>query len=162
MRHEKYVDMNEAVLEWFKTFREKKIPVSGLMIQYKAKELVDTLGIEISQLAMDDWTGFAYGLTSPFDHCVSKRPLSTPVHVKIGRNVFQCFWLDMMTITYSKMDETALFSRALPNKSMFQKSEEARGGKIPKERLTISFCMSAAGGKEKPLIIWRSQRPRLF
>ncbi|GBN04905.1 hypothetical protein AVEN_221375-1 [Araneus ventricosus] len=46
------------------------------------------------------------------------------------------------------MDETALFFRALPNKSMIQKSEEARGGKIPKERLTISFCVSAAGEKE--------------
>ncbi|GBO17530.1 hypothetical protein AVEN_50894-1 [Araneus ventricosus] len=28
MRHEKYVDINEAVLEWFKTVRAKKIPVS--------------------------------------------------------------------------------------------------------------------------------------
>ncbi|GBL88129.1 hypothetical protein AVEN_175116-1 [Araneus ventricosus] len=58
------------------------------------------------------------------------------------------------------MDETALFFRALPNKSMIQKFEEARGGKIPKERLTISFCVSAAGEKEKPLVIWRCQRPR--
>ncbi|GBM25054.1 Tigger transposable element-derived protein 6 [Araneus ventricosus] len=60
------------------------------------------------------------------------------------------------------MDETALFFRALPNKSMIQKSEEARGGKIPKERRTISFCVSASGEKEKPLVIWRCQRPRCF
>ncbi|GBO46278.1 hypothetical protein AVEN_1694-1 [Araneus ventricosus] len=33
MRHKKYVDINEAVLEWFKTVRAKKIPVSGPMIQ---------------------------------------------------------------------------------------------------------------------------------
>ncbi|GBN88251.1 hypothetical protein AVEN_218247-1 [Araneus ventricosus] len=46
MRHEKYVDINEAVLEWFKTARAKKIPVSGPMIQHKAKELADALGIE--------------------------------------------------------------------------------------------------------------------
>ncbi|GBM11839.1 Tigger transposable element-derived protein 6 [Araneus ventricosus] len=45
---------------------------------------------------------------------------------------------------------------------MIQKSEEARGGKIPKERLTISFCVSSAGEKEKPLVIWRCQRPRCF
>ncbi|GBL91345.1 hypothetical protein AVEN_203495-1 [Araneus ventricosus] len=60
------------------------------------------------------------------------------------------------------MDETALFFRALPNKSMIQKSEETRGGKIPKEWLTISFCVSAAGEKEKSLVIWRCQRPRRF
>ncbi|GBO43251.1 Tigger transposable element-derived protein 4 [Araneus ventricosus] len=46
MRHEKYVDINEAVLEWFKIVRAKKIPVSGPMIQPKAKELADALGIE--------------------------------------------------------------------------------------------------------------------
>ncbi|GBN22456.1 hypothetical protein AVEN_212686-1, partial [Araneus ventricosus] len=46
MRHEKYVDINEAVLEWFKTVRAKKIPVSGSMIQHKAKELADALLIE--------------------------------------------------------------------------------------------------------------------
>ncbi|GBM16100.1 Tigger transposable element-derived protein 4 [Araneus ventricosus] len=46
MRHEKYVDINEAVLEWFKTVRAKKIPATGPMIQHKAKELADPLGIE--------------------------------------------------------------------------------------------------------------------
>ncbi|GBN68994.1 hypothetical protein AVEN_269424-1 [Araneus ventricosus] len=60
------------------------------------------------------------------------------------------------------MDETALFFRALPIKSMIQNSEEARGGKIPKERFTISFCVSAAGEKEKPLVIWRCQRHKPF
>ncbi|GBM65836.1 hypothetical protein AVEN_262000-1 [Araneus ventricosus] len=45
MRHEKYVDINEVVLEWFKTVRAKKIPVSGPMIQHKAKELADPLRI---------------------------------------------------------------------------------------------------------------------
>ncbi|GBN91403.1 hypothetical protein AVEN_255468-1 [Araneus ventricosus] len=60
------------------------------------------------------------------------------------------------------MDETALFFRSLPNKSMIQKSEEARGGKIPKERLTISFGVSTAGEKEKPLVFWRCQRPTCF
>ncbi|GBL65619.1 Tigger transposable element-derived protein 6 [Araneus ventricosus] len=46
MRHEKYVDINEVVLEWFKTVRATKIPVSGAMIQHKAKELADPLGME--------------------------------------------------------------------------------------------------------------------
>ncbi|GBN98087.1 hypothetical protein AVEN_146456-1 [Araneus ventricosus] len=46
MKHERHVDINEAVLEWFKTVRAKQIPVSGPMIQHKAKELADVLGIE--------------------------------------------------------------------------------------------------------------------
>ncbi|GBM07903.1 hypothetical protein AVEN_154675-1, partial [Araneus ventricosus] len=35
MKYEKYVDINEAVLEWFKTIWAKKIPFSGPMIQHK-------------------------------------------------------------------------------------------------------------------------------
>ncbi|GBN06097.1 Tigger transposable element-derived protein 4 [Araneus ventricosus] len=54
MRHEKYVDINEALLEWFKTVRAKKIPVSRPMIQHKAKELADALGIE-NFSAIDGW-----------------------------------------------------------------------------------------------------------
>lgn len=60
------------------------------------------------------------------------------------------------------MDETGLFFRALPSKSMMEKSADSKGGKQAKERMTIAFCASAAGEKVKPLIIWKSQRPRCF
>ncbi|GBN65605.1 hypothetical protein AVEN_177164-1 [Araneus ventricosus] len=82
MRHEKYVDINEAVLEWQKNLR----------VLWELK---------ISPPAMGGWTDFACGITSPFDHCGAKRPMSTPVHVNIGWSVFHCFWLDMMTRTFS-------------------------------------------------------------
>ncbi|GBN16341.1 hypothetical protein AVEN_75457-1 [Araneus ventricosus] len=100
MRHEKYVDINEAVSEWFKNVRAKKIPASGHMTQYKAKELADVLGIENFSASNDGWTDFAYGIILLFDDCVAKQPMSTPVYVKIGKSVFHFFWLDMMTKTY--------------------------------------------------------------
>ncbi|GBM66459.1 hypothetical protein AVEN_146288-1 [Araneus ventricosus] len=56
MRHKKSVDINEAVLEWFKTVWAKKIPACGPMIQHKAKEFADPLGIEnfsVSNLWLD-------------------------------------------------------------------------------------------------------------
>ncbi|GBM58032.1 hypothetical protein AVEN_170640-1 [Araneus ventricosus] len=71
------------------------------------------------------------------------------------------YWLERLPLLLAgydgkdifNIDETTLFFRALPNKSRIQKSEEARGGKIPKELLTISVCVSAAGEKEKLLFI---------
>ncbi|GBN46459.1 hypothetical protein AVEN_219399-1 [Araneus ventricosus] len=99
MRHEKYVDINEAVLEWFKTVRAKKIPVSGSMIQQRQKNLRMLWKLKISLLAMGGWTDFAFGIILLFNHCVAKQPMSTPVYVKIGRSVFHFFWLDMMTRT---------------------------------------------------------------
>ncbi|GBN33763.1 Tigger transposable element-derived protein 6 [Araneus ventricosus] len=141
MRHEKYVDINDAVLEWFKTVRAKKIPVSGPMIQHKAKELADALGIE-NFSSSNGWQD----------------------RFRIRNNItFQSLCGEAADVDPSLCEELlALFFRALPNKSMIQKSKEARGGKIPKEWLTIIFCVSAAVEKEKPLVIWRCQRPRCF
>ncbi|GBM71365.1 hypothetical protein AVEN_35346-1 [Araneus ventricosus] len=118
MRHEKYVDINETVLEWFKTVRSKKIPVSGPMIQHKAKELANALGIE-NFSASNGWLD----------------------RFRIRNNItFRSLCGEAADVDPSLCEELlALFFRALPNKSMIQKSEEARGGKTPKEWLTLVF-----------------------
>ncbi|GBM45935.1 hypothetical protein AVEN_206476-1 [Araneus ventricosus] len=100
MRHKKYVDINEVVLEWFKTVSAKKIPVNGPM-NTRQKNLRILWELKIFPSAICGWTDFAYGITSPVDHCVAKRPMSTPVHVKVVRSVFHWFWLDMMARIYS-------------------------------------------------------------
>lgn len=149
-------------MEWFKMVRAKKIPVSGPMIQHKAKELADALGIE-NFSASNGWLDrFRIRNNITFRSLCGE---AADVDLSLCED-----WQERLPLLLAgyddrdifNMDETALFFRSLPNKSMMQKSEEARGGKIPKERLTISFCVSAAGEKEKPLIIWRSQRPRCF
>ena len=53
-------------------------------------------------------------------------------------------------------DETGLFFRALPDKTLALKSEDAKGGKLAKERLTVLLCASATGEKEIPLVILKS------
>ncbi|XP_042907632.1 tigger transposable element-derived protein 6-like [Parasteatoda tepidariorum] len=42
------------------------------------------------------------------------------------------------------LDETGLFFRALPTKSLVEKAEVAKGGKQAKQRLTVCFCANAA------------------
>ncbi|GBO35160.1 hypothetical protein AVEN_9730-1 [Araneus ventricosus] len=101
MRHKKYVDINEAVLEWFKTVWAKKIPVSGPRFNTRQKNLRILWELKIFPSAICGWTDFEYGITSPVDHCVAKRPMSTPALVKVVIRVFHWFWLDMMTRTYS-------------------------------------------------------------
>ncbi|GBM66316.1 hypothetical protein AVEN_229181-1 [Araneus ventricosus] len=127
MRHKTYVDINEAVLEWFKTVRAKKIPVSGPMIQHKAKEFADPLGIENFSAPICGWTDFAYGITSPVYHCVAKRPMSTPVHVKVGRSVFHWFWLDMMTRIYSAWTRRHSFFALCPIIRRSQRLKNSEG-----------------------------------
>ncbi|XP_042903150.1 tigger transposable element-derived protein 6-like [Parasteatoda tepidariorum] len=61
------------------------------------------------------------------------------------------------------LDETGLFFRALPTKSLDEKAEVAKGGKQAKQKLTVCFCANAAFEKEiKPIVIWHSKKPRCF
>lgn len=59
-------------------------------------------------------------------------------------------------------DETGLFFRALPEKTLSLKGETCIGGKVSKERLTILLCCSMSGEKLMPLVIGKAARPRCF
>ena len=53
-----------------------------------------------------------------------------------------------------------MFWRALPDKGFGEKGKRCVGGKKYKQRLTVAFFVNAAGEKEKPVVIWRSENPR--
>lgn len=58
------------------------------------------------------------------------------------------------------LDETGLFFRALPNKTMCLKGENCSGGKISKERITVMLCVNMEGDFETPLV--KALKPRCF
>jgi hypothetical protein len=61
------------------------------------------------------------------------------------------------------MDETGLFFRMLPDRSLVHVSEEKKGVKKAKERVTVALCANASGShKLKPLVIGHSKKPRSF
>lgn len=162
LRHEKHVDVNKAVLEWFKSVRAKNIPVSGPMIQQKAKEIADALGNE-NFSASNGWLDrFRVRNNITFRSLCGEAADVDPSSCEDWQERLPLLLAGYEDKDIFNMDETGLFFRALPNKSLMQKSEEARGGKIPKQRLTVSLCVSATGEKEKPLIIWTSKKPRCF
>jgi hypothetical protein len=58
-------------------------------------------------------------------------------------------------------DETGLFFRALPSKTLCLKAERCSGGKLCKEMFSFPLCFMA-GEIEKPLVIGRAANPRCF
>jgi hypothetical protein len=60
------------------------------------------------------------------------------------------------------VDETGLFFRALPTKSLTVKEEKCTRGKMSKERLTVLLCGDMVGEMEKPLVIGKAAKPRRF
>ena len=61
------------------------------------------------------------------------------------------------------LDETGCFFQSLPDKGFSQRGKQCHGGKKSKKRITVTFIVNAAGGKEgKPIVIWKSENPRCF
>ncbi|UYV82008.1 TIGD4 [Cordylochernes scorpioides] len=60
-------------------------------------------------------------------------------------------------------DETGLFWRLLPDKTLHFKGETCTGGKASKERITILLCCNMDGSeKMQPLVIGKAKQPRCF
>ena len=59
-------------------------------------------------------------------------------------------------------DETGLFFRALPSRSLTVKGDDCRGGKKSKDRISVLLACSAVGEKLTPFVIGHSARPRCF
>lgn len=59
-------------------------------------------------------------------------------------------------------DETALFFRALTNKTLALKNKKCVGGKHSKERITLFLCAFVDGNFEEPLVVDKSFKPRCF
>ena len=57
-------------------------------------------------------------------------------------------------------DETGLYFRALPNRTMVVHDDPRKGIKTSKERITVLLACSADGEKLKPLVIAKSDNPR--
>ncbi|GBM16268.1 Tigger transposable element-derived protein 6 [Araneus ventricosus] len=132
------------------------------MIQHKAKELADAPGIE-NFSASNGWRDrFRIRNNITFLSLCGEAADVYPSSFEYWQESLPLFLAEYDEKNIFNMDENGTLFRAFPNKSMIQKSEEGRGGKIPKERLNISFCVNEAGDKEKPLVIWRCQRPKYF
>ena len=58
------------------------------------------------------------------------------------------------------MDETGVFWQALPDRGFCQMGNQCKGGKTSKQRITVAFFVTAAGTKESPVVIWKSENPR--
>lgn len=63
---------------------------------------------------------------------------------------------------YEDADETGLFYKRVPTRTLEFKGETSSGGKLSKERLNILLCTSSLGEKRKPLVIGKSRSPRCF
>ena len=59
-------------------------------------------------------------------------------------------------------DETGLFFRMLPSKTLTVRGDKCTGGKLSEERLTLFICANMTGEIVKPIVTGKSACPRPF
>lgn len=162
VRKTEYDELNRLVWDWFCAARSKNIPVSGRLIQEKALLYALEMGhdnfsasngwlqsfqkrynirwaalngeaAEVCQDTVDDWKQRLPAL------CEGYQP----------QDIFNA-------------DETGLYYRTLPDRSLVVKGATCSGGKQAKERVTVLLACSATGERLKPVVIGKAANPRCF
>ncbi|XP_039953998.1 tigger transposable element-derived protein 6-like [Bactrocera tryoni] len=154
--------VDEMCLDWFNKARSQNIPISGPIIQEKAREIARKLGIKdfvASNGWLQKWRS-RHNIT--FKYICGESAAVDMQDVQQFLDKLPSFLIGYSPRDVYNADETGLFFRALPNKTLALKNEVCRGGKLSKERLTVLLCANMAGEKEKPLVIGKAARPRAF
>ncbi|CAC5416811.1 Tigger transposable element-derived protein 4 [Mytilus coruscus] len=165
MRTATYENIEHALLKWFTSVRDQILPISGPMLTTKAEEFakrldhpefkcsngwldrfkdrhnitfkkicVEAKSVDVNSEAMNDWVTELKDIMAEF----------TPDHIL-------------------NADETGLFFKLLPEKTLELKGVDCSGGKRSKERLTVKVCINMSGSaKVEILVIGKSVNPRCF
>ena len=157
-----YEGIDDLLLEWLLNCREKNLPISGPMLQESALEIANKLGISDFK-ASNGWLQ-----KFRTRHNIVFRKLNGEASDAPMKEITS--WMETLhelTADYDSKDvyncdETGLFFRAIPDKTLCLKADACRGGKIAKERLTVLLCCNAVGEFEKPIVIGKYGKPRCF
>ncbi|CAM4833523.1 unnamed protein product [Rotaria magnacalcarata] len=157
--------IDELVFEWFTQQRAKQIPISGPILQEKARQAAEQLGYTSETFKASN------GWLEKFRnrHAISFRTINGE-SASVDNSTVQEGTQRLSTILDGfdendvfNADETGLFYRATPDRSLVLSKEECKGGKKSKERLTVLLCSNLTGTEKlKPVVIGKSQRPRCF
>ena len=132
--------LDEKVYEWFGKIRSKGIPISGPILKNKAREIAEKIGY-VNFQASDGWLQrFRHRHDITFKSISGEAASVNMDDVKNFKERLSSILLGYRPEDVYNADESGLFYKALPDKTLALKKEKCVGGKMAKERLTILFC----------------------
>lgn len=170
-------DVDSALLKWFTVQRKSNIPVSGPLLQEKARQLGTLASTSrASAASTSNVNGNEYVCSRGWIDRFKRRYniKSGRLHGESGsvdRSAAED-WLSMvwpnLSARYNENDifngdETGLFFKATPDKTLKFKGEKCHGGKQAKDRLTVLVCANMSGTEKRQLlVVGKSVAPRCF
>lgn len=156
--------VEEALLQWFKLQRNRGIPINGPMLQEKANFFANELNIPNFDCSAS-WINRFKTRHNIVAGKIAGESLSveqsdvTEWLARVWPNLRARFTDDEIF----NADETGLFYKLTPDKTLKFRGEKCSGGKLSKDRITVMVAANMSGTtKKKLLIIGKSKNPRCF
>ena len=168
MQTGKFPALEEALYKWFLGIRSQNIPVSQEMLRVKALHFYNEArnkGVYFSNFeASQGWLeNFQerYNISSKHIHGESES--ADLEQVNKGRESLQELLIGHDLNDIYNADETGLFFRLGPDQTLATKSDNAKGFKKDKERITVLLCCNASGTRKVlPFVLGKAKKPHCF
>ena len=155
-------DIDDLTWRWFQRARSMNAPLSGPLIQEQARTFA-------KQLKKSDFKASNGWLTRFKNRHSIAAAVMSGERASVDQGTVDS-WLERLPSIIEgyapcdifNMDETGVFYRALPDKTLAVKGSDCAGGKKSKDRITLAACVNAVGEFERPLVIGHAANPRCF
>lgn len=156
--------VDQALLQWFKLQRNRGIPVNGPLLQEKANFFARKLNIPNFNCSMS-WINRFKVRHNIVAGKIAGESLS--VQQSDVSDWLERVWPNLRAQFKDEeifnADETGLFYKLTPDKTLKFKGEKCSGGKLSKERITVMVAANMSGTvKKKLFVIGKSQHPTCF
>ncbi|GBM84948.1 Tigger transposable element-derived protein 4 [Araneus ventricosus] len=155
-------EIDEVLMKWFRSARAKNIPVNGVLLQEKAREVGESLGLETFKASNGWLEKFRTRHNISFKQICGEEKSVNPNEVTDWFGKLKSLLKGYDDRDIFNADETDLFYRILPEKTLCLEGEKCSGGKISKEQLTLLLCCNMLEDFEIPVVIGKAKKPRCF
>ena len=155
-------DVDKALVVWFNQARSKQVPLSGPILLEKATEIAERMGHSnfSGSTGWLDRFKLRHGIVFK-NVCGESASVCTTSTDSWKETHMQRILKDYDPKDIFNADETGLFYRCLPSRTLATKGETCSGDKIPKDRITLMVAANMNGTEKLPLLtIGRFEKPR--
>nr|XP_054923014.1 tigger transposable element-derived protein 6-like [Dermacentor andersoni] len=143
--------LEEALVVWLNSMISKRLPVSGCILNEKAKTLAAQMDIEDFKFS-DGWLrNFKHQNDLKCKKMCSESGAVDSAVIEQYRNGKLQSLLQQFSADVFNCDETGLFFKMLPERKLAFAGDPCHGGKHSKERLTVLVGSNMSGSEKLPL-----------
>lgn len=162
-RKPNFEDVDKALIIWFRQKRSSNLCVDGETLRLKGSQFAVSLGHECAEITsgwIDRWK-IRHGVSSKV-MAGEKTSVDEDVVAYWKNNRLPEILKNWAPEDIYNVDETGLFWKLTPNRTLAFKGERVHGNKKSKDRITLLVGANMSGEKLPLLAIGRFEKPRCF